>query len=303
MSECTDLSFSDIIQKIGYAERNFDLKYVFHGCLSTSIRNIMERGLMTKRGEPSLTFNPASALLKYANPALNSNFNYSGGLDAAINTLSKGGSISKHPEETLIFRAMKYWENDSHSGGVFVFNLDKVPFYPVGTGSIFMNKTCITGEISKWIYCHLSSDSISANAISGIILPSKSWRYCFNLFHPLKQRRIPSCLGTENPFAKLMSDPSLYLSINAEDAVSERLAENLSISFLYQELRKLFLSILQSQGFSIVKTNKDEKETWVFYPPKLVLEQMQRLRYDDEKIELLRKMLIEIMKNFYEESR
>ena len=297
------MTFFEIKEKLEYRELCFGFKYAFHGCLADSAVIIRKSGIKTMRFEPSVTMNVASALLKYANPALNSNNIYNGGLNKQILSLVESKAINPMPEESLYNRAMNYWRNDFSSGAAFVIDTTSLNLHRSEAGEISVEQNRLKGEISKWIYCHVSpvETTISLDKIVGFLHPSNHWNVCFSAFHPLKQNKISDYKSENNPFLLTFSRPNTYTALQKSELAAE-LARSLTISFLFQEMRKLLLAVMQSKGYVIVKQKAQESETWIFYTPEIIIKHFLNLEYENREIESLKCNLLKQLIIFYEES-
>jgi hypothetical protein len=274
------------------------------------VPSILQNGLLVRAGEPSLTTNPASALLKYANPGSNSKHVHSGKAAAQIEELLAAGTIAAEPKETLVKRAAAYWSEDPSCGAAFVIDTAGLHPGPAAAGDLQLKNGCAVGGVTKWVYAHLApmphdradttaittTTTIAADRIRGYLRPSRGWKTLFEGLHPLLREAVPSIEAASAQIALHLKNGTDYVALQAERPAYE-IARGAIVGFLFQELRKYFLTVLHAKGYSIVKNDIAPAESWSDFLPEAAVARLQAARYADRVLENTKKELMDAIKN------
>lgn len=293
------MKLADFADNLGFAELdviNTDA-YFFHGCLADRVGAILSEGLRVNCEEPCLTVNPASALLKYANPGLNSNNIYSGKVWYQVDQLLAGNAIAySASRQACLERAIDYWRSDPQSGAAFVFDLAPYRVKRVGASELLLKKQSVEGGISKWLYAHLSVEPksgpgdvtwVKPQSIAGYMLPSKLWAHLFEQYHPVRQERIPAVDDGAIYAGRLLKLKECFIPVEQTrgvEAMAFSITRRLAVGFLCQELRRAFLGIMAAKGKRIIKNDFLPESEWLTgsrgYTNKLVA-QLEKTVYSD----------------------
>jgi len=271
--------------------------HLFHGCLAESIAGISSEGLRVRRGEPSLTPNPASALWKYANPARSSRHRYGGAARASVERLIAEGALARGDDPVdQLSRAATIWQTRRGVGAAFVLALAPSAVVAPAEAQIHMTRDgVIRGGISKWVYAHLALSDVSGqatavvppSAVLGYLETVAAWTGLFEQFHPMRRNAVPaSDVGERLAGRILASDASFTWTSKPADAaaLARAIVHGLTWGFLLQEVRKLLLAFAAAAGATFVKDDVEPPDTWTtdtIQPATATFEQLRRVRYHE----------------------
>ena len=158
--------YAELISYLGYIEMQAlpPLPFLFHGCTGYAPEIILREGLKYTCEEPCLTYNPVTALIKYANPIRCSRNFHSG----------QARELAKH--FTSEHEAAKYYDDKPECGGVLILPAGSIAACQAVTGSISEDRISVSGGITKWMFCHVSPGTgrgiIPPERLAGMIRPS-----------------------------------------------------------------------------------------------------------------------------------
>ncbi len=268
------------------------MRCVFHGCLANAIGAVRAEGLRVRRGEPSLTPNPASALWKYANPVRHSRQRYSGQARASAERLIDEGALQPGDslDETLR-RAATIWQGRLGAGAAFVLDLGPAGVTVPAEARVAMTDDGIVrGGISKWIYAHLSVPAaenapfavVPPSAMCGYLMTVAPWSDVFVRFHARCHATIPGHDAGDGLVARVLADRSAFtwIATSADRAaIARAIVDGLAWGFLLQEIRKLLLAFAAAAGAALVKDDVQPPETWATDPVEQAIAAFDRLRH------------------------
>jgi hypothetical protein len=257
----------------------------FHGTLAEFIPGIMAGGIKCQPGEPCFTKNLILACCRYANRGRNSNHIYSGKIFSDAETLIQQGLVNpRDKKELLLEETRKYWDKNDNSSAVFVFfptNLVPGPTAAAHLEFDHQNKL-VSGGITKWLeghtalYQNQTNNKKQKNNQKFLRGRSRGGRFFQKEPSPGRIQSLPVLramlwqyqdviigLKDDNTIAeqlkKLIIDHMVILAGNNPPLDMERLLEKILeqtvVTTLLSEIRRGFLSILRSQGYTIYKTD------------------------------------------------
>ena len=157
---------TELIRYLGYLEQKAQppLPFLFHGCLAPAPESIRARGLRFTGSEPCLTYHPATAMLKYANPVRCSRNFHSGRARELIRAFGNAGE------------AAAYYDDQPDCGAMLIFSTENTGSVQASSGHLVEGRDAVSGGITKWMYCHVSpgsgSGTLPASSLTGMIRPS-----------------------------------------------------------------------------------------------------------------------------------
>ncbi|WP_457557846.1 hypothetical protein [Candidatus Harpocratesius sp.] len=275
----------NIIEFFNYSEINLikerlsheyskPLLVLFHGTIYKYVASIITNGLYIKSSEPNLTLNPATAMLKYANPGLNSNHIYSKEVWVSVSDLIKNNKIKKSKKKSeLLSQAINYWAKNPCSGAMFVIESSNLEINSSNSGQLKVMKNKIEGGTSKWINCHLGIVKplnhskniekfiISPKKIIGMALPTIKWNSFLKKFDPLKFDRFLTYNSYKPELNELLTNPESFIWFEKKEVenylsiLSSSIYYGLIFGLFLQNIRKIILGIFDKNGFPIWKND------------------------------------------------